>query len=125
MTQRLKTIYLTNVAPNLQNELKCKNVHEIPKLKKIVITGEKILTSDLGLSDLGGEVSLGALVGLEERLALQKLLVLLAHLALQLGEQLHQLGADLHQALNLHSLRRNRDGFAKQEDKNYTLEPSK
>ena len=37
MTQRLKTIYLTNVAPNLQNELKCKNVHQIPKLKKIVI----------------------------------------------------------------------------------------
>jgi hypothetical protein len=61
-------------------------------------------TSSLCLGDLGGEVSLGALVGLEEGLALEVLLEVLAHVILQSREQLHQLVADLLQTLNLSSL---------------------
>nr|NP_683837.1 ribosomal protein L5 [Chaetosphaeridium globosum]Q8M9V3.1 RecName: Full=Large ribosomal subunit protein uL5c; AltName: Full=50S ribosomal protein L5, chloroplastic [Chaetosphaeridium globosum]AAM96564.1 ribosomal protein L5 [Chaetosphaeridium globosum] len=37
MVQRLKSIYLNNVIPKLNEEAKYKNVHQIPRLKKIVI----------------------------------------------------------------------------------------
>lgn len=37
MTQRLKKQYLETIIPKLQSEFKYKNVHQIPKLEKIVI----------------------------------------------------------------------------------------
>jgi len=37
MTPRLKQIYLNTLVPKLKQELKCQNVHEIPRLVKIVI----------------------------------------------------------------------------------------
>jgi len=37
MTQRLKKQYLDAIVPKLQNEFKYKNVHQIPKIEKIVI----------------------------------------------------------------------------------------
>ena len=37
MTQRLKTFYFNTVVPKLREQLQCKNVHEVPRLKKIVI----------------------------------------------------------------------------------------
>ncbi len=37
MTQRLKSFYIENVIPNLKAQFHYKNIHEIPKIKKIVI----------------------------------------------------------------------------------------
>ena len=37
MTQRLKKQYLETIVPKLQNEFKYKNIHQIPKIEKIVI----------------------------------------------------------------------------------------
>ena len=37
MTQRLKTVYLNTVAPKLHEQLRCKNIHQVPRLVKIVI----------------------------------------------------------------------------------------
>ena len=37
MTQRLKELYLKEVIPQMRQELKINNVHEIPSLKKIVV----------------------------------------------------------------------------------------
>ena len=37
MTQRLKTVYLNRVVPRLSDSLKCQNLHQVPRLKKVVI----------------------------------------------------------------------------------------
>lgn len=37
MTQRLKSFYIENVVPSLKDKFQYKNIHEIPKIKKIVI----------------------------------------------------------------------------------------
>ena len=37
MTQRLKSFYTENVVPSLKDKFHYKNIHEIPKIKKIVI----------------------------------------------------------------------------------------
>lgn len=37
MTQRLKSIYIEKIVPKLKEQFKYKNIHQIPKIKKIVI----------------------------------------------------------------------------------------
>lgn len=37
MTQRLKKSYLENIVPQLSKQFEYKNIHEVPRLKKIVI----------------------------------------------------------------------------------------
>nr|YP_009033827.1 ribosomal protein L5 [Mesotaenium endlicherianum]AHZ11210.1 ribosomal protein L5 [Mesotaenium endlicherianum] len=37
MAQRLKTLYLTSVAPTLRQQLQYSNLHQVPRLQKLVI----------------------------------------------------------------------------------------
>lgn len=37
MTQRLKKKYIENIVPNLKEKFKYKNIHQVPKIEKIVI----------------------------------------------------------------------------------------
>lgn len=59
MTQRLKSIYFNTVAPNLSNQLRCKNIHQLPRLIKIVINcglgeaSQNTKTLECTLRDLG------------------------------------------------------------------------
>jgi len=59
MTQRLKTQYVQNIVPKLMEKFKYKNIHEVPKIEKIVINrgigsaSQNQKTVDAALKELG------------------------------------------------------------------------
>jgi large subunit ribosomal protein L5 len=59
MTQRLKKQYVENIVPKLMEQFKYKNIHEVPKIEKIVINrgigsaSQNQKTVDSALKELG------------------------------------------------------------------------